>query len=160
MNCNRISSSPYKKTGSLCFGVPPKNGWSLDWLVSKAKDRCRFGNLSRLWREWLGLPGPGDGLIVRTTWEAFVGAEWLLLVLPVATLRTRWLDSNLLWLAAHFILPPVGHIQMVNRELLKKAQYSSVAFWMTAEHPRIHTIPFSTILPDIVDILLDLLDQT
>jgi hypothetical protein len=57
-------------------------------------------------------------------------------------------------------LPPVGHIQMVNRELLKKAQYSSVAFWMNAEHPRIHTIPFSTILPDMVDILLDLLDQT
>ena len=72
----------------------------------------------------LGFPGPGMVLSLEPLGRLLL----VLLVLPVATLRTRWLDSNLLWLAAHFILPPVGHIQMVNRELLKKAQYSSVAF--------------------------------
>lgn len=145
------STKKWVKPGLVGFQLKPRIGAGS--AISHAFDESGLG--------WL--PGyPGDGLIVgRTTWEAFVGTEWLLLlVLPVATLRTGCFDSNLLWLAAHFILPPVGHIQMVNRELLKKAQYSSVAFWMNAEHPRIHTIPFSTILPDMVDILLDLLDQT
>ena len=62
-------SSP-QKVGSLCFGLPQTKRVKLGRWSPPAQDRCRFGNLSRLWREWLDLFScgmiPGDGAFVGT----------------------------------------------------------------------------------------------